>query len=248
MRPTVKPTCSSPSTTRARREGTPDGATLEQEVAAAPVFAAIVNETSPWSMRSSPVTPTRRTPGTAPIPGQPGKTRPIVQTGQLRRERRQDRADRRPRQPRRHRLHRRRNVPGPRRPTRTLVAQYPRVAAVKTIVDAALAIRRTWSATSRSARSRPTSPPRSRRRLHRPAYATPVARRDDRAKESTLGDLVANALLDSLADPSPGRRRDRRRQPGRPARRAALRARRCGHLRRGERGAAVRQQPVDHAR
>ena len=44
--------------------------------------------------------------------------------------------------------------------------------------------------------------------------------RDDRGSESTLGDLVANALRDGLpAEHGPGR--PRHRQPGRPARRAA---------------------------
>ncbi len=68
-----------------------------------------------------------------------------------------------------------------------LVAKYPRVAKVKT--DRRRRARRTprRSATSRSARSPRTSPA--------PAPATGG---EDRGAESTLGDLVANALRDGL--------------------------------------------------
>ena len=76
-------------------------------------------------------------------------------------------------------------------------------------------------------------------------------KRDDRSKESTLGNLVANALLKTLKTVRPRRSADRHREPGRPARRAPLREEwrreeeRRGHLRGGELGAAVREQPVD---
>ena len=64
-------------------EGAPTGepATLESQVAASPVFAKIVNETSP--LVDAIFTGHTHVPYAweGPVPGQPGVTRPIVQTG-----------------------------------------------------------------------------------------------------------------------------------------------------------------------
>ena len=93
----------------------------------------------------------------------------------------------------------------------------------------------------RSARSPPTSPRR------RPSPAPRHVHRDDRCQRvHPRQPGGATPCVDALKAPQTWRRRNRRRQPRRPARRAVLRARRHDHLRRGQRRAAVREQPVDH--
>ena len=81
-----------------------------------------------------------------------------------------------------------------------LVATYPRVAQVNTIVDRGARLRERGRLGPGRARSRPTSrPPSPAARTDRRATRHRRPRRDDRASESTLGDLVANALRDTLA-------------------------------------------------
>ncbi|MGY4858278.1 ExeM/NucH family extracellular endonuclease [Cryobacterium sp. AP23] len=76
-----------------------------------------------------------------------------------------------------------------------LVAAYPRVAAVKTITDAALAA----AAVTGNVTVGSITAPITRASV---GGATPVV--EDRAAPSTLGTLVANSLRESLADPDKG--------------------------------------------
>ena len=121
-------------------------------------------------------------------------------------------------------------------PAADLVAAYPRVAAVKAIVDKAVA----------DAAVIGNQPVGKVTADITTAFGGAPAVRDDRASESTLGNLVADSLRGRAQGTGARRRRDRRRQPGRPAQRAVLRAGRHHHLRRGQRGPAVREQPLDH--
>ncbi len=121
----------------------------------------------------------------APIPGDPSRTRPIIQTGQygdnvgqvqLTIDPNTDTIT----------GYTVRNVARTTVPDSTLVSTYPRVAQVKTIVDAALA----------NAAQVGNTPVGSITADITTAFVG--ASRDDRASESTLGDLVANALRDGL--------------------------------------------------
>ena len=131
----------------------------------------------------------------APVPGEPGRTRPIIQTGQYGDNVGQVRLTVDPRTGA-VTSYTVRNVARTTVDDATLVSRYPRVAAVKTIVDAALA----------NAAKVGNTPVGSITGDVTTAYAggsnatgTAVGgTRDDRASESTLGDLVANALRDGL--------------------------------------------------
>jgi 5'-nucleotidase len=131
----------------------------------------------------------------APVPGEPGKTRPIIQTGQygdnvgqikLTIDPSTDTVT----------SYTVRNVARTTDADATLVATYPQVAQVKTIVDAALA----------NAAAVGNQPVGSITADITTAFAGGSnaggtytgGTRDDRASESALGDLVANALRDGL--------------------------------------------------
>ena len=79
-----------------------------------------------------------------------------------------------------------------------LVAKYPRVAAVKTIVDKALA---DAAVVGNQPVGKVTADITT---AFTPATATSPASRDDRANESTLGNLVADSLVDALKAPDLG--------------------------------------------
>ena len=83
-------------------------------------------------------------------------------------------------------------------PAADLVAKYPRVAAVKTIVDKALA---DAAVIGNQPVGKVTADITT---AFTPATATTPAARDDRASESTLGNLVADSLVDSLKAPELG--------------------------------------------
>jgi 5'-nucleotidase len=190
--------------------GTPDGATLEQEIAHGGAFADIVTATDD----DVDVIFTGHTHKVyawdAPVPGDPSRTRPVLQTGSYGENIGKvtltvdsDTGD--------VSAYTVANVP--RLPATTddatLVATYPRVAAVKSIVDAALAASAvvgnqpvgTLNADITTAYATGSfvggvwTPP---------APATPLTGRDDRASESTLGNYVADALVGALSDPLRG--------------------------------------------
>lgn len=180
--------------------GVPEGSTLEQEVAAGGPFAKMVTEVTPDVAAIFNGHTHKQYAWDAPIPGVEGKTRPIVQTGnygefigQIRltidtatmavtgytagNVKRTTSAD---------------------QPAADLVANYPRVAAVKTIVDKALA-------DAAVVGNQPVgSVTADITTAFTPATATTPATRDDRASESTLGNLVADSLVDSLRAPELG--------------------------------------------
>ena len=183
-------------------EGAPDGtATLEQNEAVSPVFARIVGEVSP-KVAALVNGHTHQTYAyQAPVPGQPGVTRPVLQTGNYAANvgRIQLTVDSTTGTVSASTVT---NVPRLKTDNATLIATYPRLAAVEATVTAALANAAaignqpvgTLSAdvTTAMTPGTPQSTP------------YPGFTRDDRSKESTLGNLVADALLSSLAPPERG--------------------------------------------
>ncbi|GIG23115.1 multifunctional nuclease/2',3'-cyclic-nucleotide 2'-phosphodiesterase/5'-nucleotidase/3'-nucleotidase [Cellulomonas chitinilytica] len=191
-------------------EGTPDGATLEEEVAAGGAFAEIVNDTSPAVDAIFTGHTHKQYAWEAPVPGQPGKTRPILQTGSygdnigkivLTYDPSTDEVL----------AHTQTNVPRLVPPAGTseadfaaqLAATYPRVAEVKRITDAALAYANEVGSVPVGSVTDDITTAFSGGTYTADGYVgpgpTPTSGRDDRASESTLGDLVANALRDTLA-------------------------------------------------
>lgn len=173
--------------------GTPDGATLEEEVAAGGAFTDIVERTSPQVDAIFNGHTHKQYAWQAPVPGDADRTRPVVQTGSygenIGRVRLSidpdtgevvtSQAD---------------NVARTTTADADLVATYPRVAEVKPIVDAALANaaevggRKVGEVTADITT----------------AYTSAGTVRDDRASESTLGNLVADAQLDGVKDTPAG--------------------------------------------
>src|SRR6478735_4439194 len=170
--------------------GTPDGATLEQEVAAGGAFADIVNKTSADVDAIFTGHTHKQYAWDAPVPGVAGKTRPIVQTGNYGENVGQiqltvDTASKQVT------AYKAGNVKRTTDPAAELVAAYPRVAAVDAIVEKALA----------DASVVGNQPIGSVTKDITTAFTTDAtggAKRDDRGSESTLGNLVADSLLSSL--------------------------------------------------
>jgi len=181
--------------------GTPDGATLGQEIAAGGAFAQIVDTTSPSVNAIFTGHTHKQYAWDAPIPGVAAdaalKTRPVLQTGsygefigqiQLTVDATTHHV----------KSYTQRNVARSTTADATLVASYPRVAAVKTITDKALADAKVAGSVkvgeiSADITTAQTTDP-----------ATGTVSRDDRASESTLGNLVGNALLDALKSEQTG--------------------------------------------
>lgn len=181
-------------------EGVPDGATLAEQVAEGGEFGKIVNETSPKVAAIFTGHTHKQYAWDAPVPGQSGKTRPIMQTGEYG------------------------NNVGQVRlvvntttkavssysqaivPRGTTVdTSYPRVLAVKNVVDAALAAANTIGSVVKGTVTADITT----------AYAggsyvdgkykgsnannDPKSGRDQRDLESALGNKVADALRSNLA-------------------------------------------------
>lgn len=171
--------------------GTPDGATLEQEVAAGGPFAKLVTETSADVDAIFTGHTHKEYAWNAPVPGADGKTRPIVQTGNYGENIGQiqltvDTASKEVTASKTGNVRRTTDAAG------GLVNAYPRVAAVDAIVKKALA----------DAAAIGNQPVGALTADITTAFnADPAggpAKRDDRASESTLGNLVADSLLESL--------------------------------------------------
>ncbi len=181
--------------------GTPDGATLEQEVAAGGAFQEIVTQTSASVNAIFTGHTHKQYAWDAPIPGVSAdaalKTRPVLQTGSYGEFIGQitltvDPASKKVVS------YTQANVPRTTTDDATLVAGFPRVAAVKAITDKALA-------DAKLAGSVPVgkiSADITTAQTFNEATGSYV--RDDRSSESTLGNLVANALLDSLKSEQTG--------------------------------------------
>jgi len=178
--------------------GTPDGATLEQEVAAGGPFAKLVKETSPDVAAIFTGHTHKEYAWDAPVydaNGQPtARTRPIVQTGNYgenigRITLTVDTASKAVT------AYTAANV---KRITTDLSGTYPRVAQVKAIVDKALA---EAAAVGNQPVGAVTADITT---AFTPDPAGGAPKRDDRASESTLGNLVADSLVDALKAPELG--------------------------------------------
>lgn len=170
--------------------GVVEGATLEEEVAAGGPFAKLVTETSADVDAIFTGHTHKEYAWDAPVPGVEGKTRPIVQTGNYGENVGQIQlsVDTATKQVTSYKAG---NVKRTTDPAADLIAAYPRVAAVDVIVQKALA----------DAAVIGNQPVGSVTKDITTAFttdATGAAKRDDRANESTLGNLVADSLLDSL--------------------------------------------------
>jgi 5'-nucleotidase len=171
--------------------GTPDGATLAQELAKDSAFTRIVTTTTADVDAIFTGHTHKQYAWDAPVPGVAGKTRPVLQTGSYGEFIGQitlsvdaasgDVVS-----------YSAKNVARLTTADAALTAAYPRVATVKTIVDSAVA---------RAAiiGNRPIG---SITKDITTAYVGTA--RDDRASESTLGNLVADSLVASLGDPALG--------------------------------------------
>ncbi|KUM37731.1 multifunctional nuclease/2',3'-cyclic-nucleotide 2'-phosphodiesterase/5'-nucleotidase/3'-nucleotidase [Arthrobacter sp. EPSL27] len=180
--------------------GAPEGSTLEQEVAAGGPFAKMVTEVTPDVAAIFNGHTHKQYSWDAPVPGVEGKTRPIVQTGnygeyigQI-----QLTIDTKTMEVTGYKAGNVKRTTSADQPADALVRDYPRVAAVKTIVDKALA---DAAAVGNQPVGAVTADITT---AFTPATATTPAARDDRGSESTLGNLVADSLVDSLKAPELG--------------------------------------------
>ncbi|MGO4807422.1 ExeM/NucH family extracellular endonuclease [Arthrobacter sp. 2MCAF15] len=180
--------------------GAPDGATLEQEIAAGGPFAKMVQKVTPDVAAIFNGHTHKQYSWDAPVldpAGQPtGKTRPIVQTGnygefigQI-----QLTIDTKTMSVTGYKAGNVQRTTSAAQPAADLVAQYPRVAAVKTIVDKALA---DAAVVGNQPVGKVTADITT-------AFAGSPSVRDDRSSESTLGNLVADSLVDALKAPDLG--------------------------------------------
>lgn len=181
--------------------GTPENATLEEEIAAAGAFREIVTQTSASVDAIFTGHTHKQYAWDAPIPGVGPdaalKTRPVLQTGSygefigqitLTVDTASDEVV----------SHTQGNVPRTKTEDAALVAKFPRVAAVKTITDKALADAKVAGSVpvgkiSADITTAQTFDP-----------ATGKYTRDDRSAESTLGNLVGDSLLDALKSAQTG--------------------------------------------
>ena len=177
-------------------EGTPDGATLEEEIADNETFAAIVEGTSADVDAIFTGHTHKEYAWSAPIPGT-DRTRPIVQTGSYGERIGEIVLEVDPATGE-VTAHTERNVARTATPAADLIAAYPRVAEVDRIVTAALANATAIGGTAVGQVSGDITTA-----FAGGSYVDGVytgGTRDDRASESTLGGTVANMLRDSLAE------------------------------------------------
>ncbi len=172
-------------------EGAPDGTqTYQQAIAASQAFKNLAENTSPEVDAIFMGHTHQAYVYDAPVPGQAGTTRPIVQTGsyganigQIQLTVDPDTGD--------VQAHTQRNVARTAAADDALISTYPRVAEVDGIVDAALAY-------ADEVGSEPIGTVTADITT---AFTGPAPTdRDDRASESTLGDLVADALLAKVSE------------------------------------------------
>ncbi|WP_292878607.1 ExeM/NucH family extracellular endonuclease [Microbacterium sp.] len=177
-------------------EGTPDGATLDEELAAGGAFAHIVDDTSPKVDAIFTGHTHKQYAWSAPIPGT-DRTRPVVQTGSyganvgrivLTVDPDTGSVS----------AHTETNVPRLTTDDATLISTYPRVAKVNDIVTAARTAAAEIGSTGVAEVSGDITTAFAGGAFVNGAWTG--GSRDDRASESALGNLVANALRDSLAD------------------------------------------------
>lgn len=181
--------------------GTPDGSTLEEEIAAGGPFAALVQDTDPRVAAIFTGHTHKQYAWDAPVPGVEGETRPIIQTGNYGEflghvsltvdtesfdvtgytvE----------------------NVARTDTPADELIATYPAVAEVDSIVSAALDEAEEIGAQPIGEVTADVTTAFAGGTYTDGVYTG--GNRDDRASESALGNLVANSLRDSLASDERG--------------------------------------------
>ncbi|MDN5667527.1 MAG: ExeM/NucH family extracellular endonuclease [Renibacterium salmoninarum] len=172
--------------------GAKDGATIEQEIAAGGAFADIVTKTSAAVNVIFTGHTHKEYAWDAPIPGKPGKTRPVLQTGNYGENVGQVQLMVNPND-KSVTSYTVKNNPRSTAADADLVAKYPAVAKVKDITDKALAY----------AKAEGSKPLGSIKADITTAYTTDPKTgakvRDDRSNESTLGNLVADSLKATLA-------------------------------------------------
>ncbi|MFJ7751616.1 ExeM/NucH family extracellular endonuclease [Arthrobacter sp. NPDC097144] len=171
--------------------GTPDGATLDAELADGGAFADIVTGTTALVDAIYTGHTHKQYAWDAPVPGAGGKTRPVLQTGSYGEFIGQINLDYNPATDE-VLSYTATNVPRTTASADSLVAAYPAVAKVKSIVGAALA----------SAAEIGNQPVGSVTADITTAFKGTV--RDDRSSESTLGNLVADSLLSTLSSAERG--------------------------------------------
>ncbi len=176
--------------------GAPEGSSIEQEIAAGGPFAKMVTEVTPDVAAIFNGHTHKQYAWDAPVPGMPGKTRPIVQTGNYGEYIGQIRLtiDTQSKEVTGYQAANIKRTTTAEQPAADLVARYPRVAAVKTIVDKALA---EAAVVGNQPVGKVTADITT-------AFGGSPAVRDDRGNESTLGNLVADALADALEAPELG--------------------------------------------
>ncbi|MDM7856235.1 ExeM/NucH family extracellular endonuclease [Cellulomonas alba] len=181
--------------------GTPDGATLDEEVAAGGAFTDIVTKTSPKVAAIFTGHTHKAYAWEAPVPGSATATRPVVQA--------EDYGDFVGKvvldvDATTHEVtaHTQELVARTTTPDADLVAAYPRAAKVQDIVTKALAAADEVGKQQVGSVSADITTAFSGGSYVGGTYAGGT--RDDRASESTLGDVVANALRDTLASPDRG--------------------------------------------
>nr|WP_307858304.1 ExeM/NucH family extracellular endonuclease [Cellulomonas fulva] len=187
--------------------GTPDGATLEEEIDAGGAFASIVEDTSAAVDAIFTGHTHKQYAWSAPVPGEDGATRPVLQTGSygefvgkvvLTYDVASDEVV----------AHTETNVARTTTADADLVAQFERVAEVKSIVDEALAYAaevggQPVGSVTADITTAFTGGSYVDGKYVGSAPGTTTGR-DDRASESTLGNLVANSLRETLADEARG--------------------------------------------
>ncbi|WP_369370659.1 ExeM/NucH family extracellular endonuclease [Promicromonospora sp. Populi] len=181
--------------------GTPDGATLEEEVAAGGPFADLVQNTDPRVAAIFTGHTHKQYAWDAPVPGVEGATRPIIQTGNYGEflghvsltvdTESFDVTD-----------YTVENVARTTTPAAELIATYPAVAEVDGIVDAALAAAQEIGEQPVGSVTADVTTAFSGGSYTGGVYTG--GNRDDRASESALGNLVANSLQESLASEERG--------------------------------------------
>ncbi|WP_405372821.1 MULTISPECIES: ExeM/NucH family extracellular endonuclease [unclassified Microbacterium] len=176
--------------------GTPDGATLDEEVAAGGPFAAIIEDTSPEVDAIFTGHTHKEYAWSAPVAGT-DRTRPVVQTGSYGAKIGEITLTIDPASGAVS-AHTERNVSRTTTPAAELIAAYPKVAEVDRITKAALANAAAIGNTAVGEVSGDITTAYAGGSFVDGVYSGGT--RDDRSKESTLGNTVANMLRDSLAD------------------------------------------------
>ncbi|ASN51013.1 hypothetical protein CGQ25_02085 [Sinomonas sp. R1AF57] len=171
--------------------GTQEGATLDAEIAAGGAFAKLVTQTSADVAAILTGHTHKEYAWDGPVPGRPGKTRPVLQTGSYGEkigsiDLSVDTATKQVV------AYSQGNIKRTTADDAGLAAQFPRVAAVQGIVDRALKAAEAIGGTPVGAVTADIT------------TAFSGGTRDDRASSSTLSGLVADSLLDSLKDPTLG--------------------------------------------